>query len=124
MKTFKERVLKIIESIPHGRVVSYGQVAMMAGVPRGARMVGQILFKSGHLVPWWRVINNAGVITVKHDEHSKELQKTLLEKEDIVVNRSLTLDIERYRWRPGEKTLKHFELDDEYVQSFIEKYHF
>ncbi|MFA5991502.1 MAG: MGMT family protein [Candidatus Doudnabacteria bacterium] len=129
MTDFKQRVLKFIQSIPKGKVVSYGQVAANAGSPRSARQVGAILrnlelsfsgridsdlktprkgrFRKGkpfsgflsEFVPWWRVINNQGVISIKGNwTAGKELQKQLLEKEGIKVGTNYKLDINKYRW--------------------------
>lgn len=126
MNTFKEAVLEIVASIPPGKVVSYGQVALMAGIPRAAQAVGQILADHGNKVPWWRVINNQGYLSIRNIkvEDSKNLQKKLLEKEDVIVSNEFILDIEKYRWRPNEKDLKMFELNEELIENFIRKYVF
>lgn len=101
--TFKEQVVSFIKSVPKGKVVSYGQVAAYCGSPRAARQVGGVLRglddESG--VPWWRVINNQGVLSIKGNWiATKEMQKTLLEKEGIKVSENFNLDIEQYRYRP------------------------
>jgi methylated-DNA-protein-cysteine methyltransferase-like protein len=103
MTQFKQTVLTIIASIPKGKVMSYGQIAAHAGSPRAARQVGGILRASSDSdrLPWWRVLNNEGRITIKGNWFAtKELQKSLLEKEGIIVNKDFKLDIERYRFRP------------------------
>lgn len=89
MSPFKDRVIAIVRMIPEGKVVSYGQVALYAGLPRAAREVGWILKSteggSGRSqvrvdLPWWRVINKEGKITIDGTKfHSKNLQKKLLE---------------------------------------------
>lgn len=53
-----ERVLRAVEQVPPGRLVSYGDVAALVGI--GARQVGRIMSRGGHGVPWWRVTNRAG----------------------------------------------------------------
>lgn len=108
--TFTERVIYIIKKIPKGRVASYGQVAALAGSPGAARQVGFILRSSTlDSLPWWRIINNAGVLSIKGSfEATKFLQKDLLEKEGVEVSDAFTLDIERYRYRPSEAILKTF----------------
>ncbi|MFC1622106.1 MGMT family protein, partial [Patescibacteria group bacterium] len=108
--------------IPKGKVVSYGQVALMAGIPRGAQAVGQILCRHGEKTPWWRIINNAGRISTKCLDHTGLMQKHLLQKEDIKVTKNMKINIEKYRWRPNLKTLKKLELKEEYVEKIIEKY--
>lgn len=122
MSKFKNRVIEIVNSLPKGTVVSYGQVALMAGVPRAAQAVRQILHNEGENAPWWRVVNNAGRISTKCTEHPANMQKKLLEKEGLVIKKNLTFDIERYRYVPDPKTLKRFELDDKYIQVILEKY--
>lgn len=121
---FTQKILQIVKMVPKGKVVSYGQVALMAGVPRGARQVGWILHQHGEQVPWWRVINNAGRISIKGIEHHAHLQKDLLEKEGVKVTKDLNIDIENHRWRPHEETLKKLSLDDEYIFEILEKYTF
>ena len=101
MSTFREQVILYIQSIPAGKVISYGQAAAAAGSPRAARQVGGILRalsrESG--VPWWRVINNQGVISIKgHFEATKELQKNLLQKEGVLVRDGFSIEIEKYRY--------------------------
>ncbi len=98
---FKERVLKAVQSVPRGKVASYGQVAAVCGSPRAARQVGQILMRLewDSTVPWWRVINNEGRISIKGNAYAtKALQKQLLEKERIVVSNDLKIDIAKYRF--------------------------
>lgn len=97
---FKDRVIKILKKIPYGRVTTYGTVAHLAGVPRGARLVGGVLhFNSGKYdLPWHRVMNRDGFISIKSLEHPKELQKALLEQEGIEVSRDFMIDLDRYGW--------------------------
>ncbi len=98
---FREQVLKFISRIPKGRVVSYSQVAAACGHPRAARQVGGILRaepdNSG--VPWWRVINNQGIISIKGSwTASKERQRELLMKEGVEVSENFEVDIHQYRY--------------------------
>ena len=59
---YRERIWRIVHSIPHGKVTSYGAVARLAGLPRGARLVGRILAQlpPGSALPWHRVLNARG----------------------------------------------------------------
>lgn len=114
MPEFKSRVYRIVQNIPEGQVVSYGQVALYAGAPRAARQVGWILNQSeGHVeLPWWRVINNAGRITIKGSRYnSADIQKKLLMNEGVLVDDEFNLDIEHYRFQASEKWLKKLGLD-------------
>lgn len=53
-----ELVLRAVELVPPGRLVSYGDVAALVGT--GPRQVGAVMARGGHGVPWWRVTNHAG----------------------------------------------------------------
>lgn len=110
--------------IPQGQVVSYGQVALMAGIPRGARFVGGVLHFRGENTPWWRVINNAGRISTTCQEHTATMQKKRLLSEGVRVDKKLNIDIEKYRWRPEPDVLEKLELKDDYIQKIMEKYLF
>jgi len=122
MSSFKKHVLEIVNEIPHGKIASYGQVALIAGVARGARQVGHILHVHGRNYPWWRVINNAGRLSTTFLDNTNRSQKDLLLEEGINVNKNLELDIEKYRWRPGPDVLKKLQLEDDYIQKIMEKY--
>ncbi len=84
MQPFTAEVVHILKEIPKGRVVTYGQVARMAGSPRAARQVVRILhtMSEKHGLPWHRVVNAKGEIVVPTDE-LRELQRALLEDEGV-----------------------------------------
>ena len=94
------RIVELIGAIPRGRVATYGQIAAMAGLANGARQVARLLHSSSdkHRLPWHRVINAAGSISLAPGA-GFELQRALLEKEGVVFVRGRT-DLERYGWRP------------------------
>ena len=99
MTKFSEQVIKIVKNIPKGRVLSYGQVALLAGNPRMARHVGWALHGSSDKeTPWWRVINKSGCITIKHEQLTALDQKMLLESENVKVSKNFAVDIEKYGW--------------------------
>ena len=85
MQPFTAEVVRVLKEIPESYVVTYGQVARMAGSPRAARQVVRILhtMSEKHGLPWHRVVNARGEIAIS-DEESKNLQRTLLESEDVV----------------------------------------
>lgn len=99
---FKEKVIAFVKKIPKGKVVSYGQVAAACGKPKAAREVGRILGSietSKASIPWWRVLNNRGIISIKGNwTASKELQAELLKKDGVNVSVDFTIDIEKYRY--------------------------
>lgn|SRR3989344_1969049 len=121
---FKQKVIKAVRMIPYGQVASYGQIALMVGIPRAAIQVGWILHIAGDdgKTPWWRVINNAGRISTKCPEHTPLLQKELLEEEGVEVTGKLNIDIEKYRFRPAPDILRGLELDERYIEQVIAKY--
>lgn len=92
--------MEAVRKIPRGKVVSYGQVAASIGSPRAARQVGWALhtLDGDNSVPWWRVINNGGYISIKGNMMSTPLaQKNFLESEGVEVGEDLHIDIEKYR---------------------------
>jgi len=92
--TFTERVRRIVRAVPRGRVVTYGQVAACAGNPRGARQVSWILHSSSrrHGLPWHRVINRRGCISLPPGSGS-ELQRAMLEGEGIELDETGRVDL-------------------------------
>lgn len=81
--------------------MTYGQVAALAGSPRGARQVVRILHSMSkkHRLPWHRVINAKGEIGLKDDE-AFQVQKLSLESEGIVFTADGRIELERYQHRP------------------------
>lgn len=94
MESFTDRAVKIIKSIPPGKVMTYGQIAKFSGQPRGARQVVRILhsMSSKHQLPWHRVINAKGEIGLKNDEMYR-VQKELLEEEGIEFTDRINLGV-------------------------------
>lgn len=79
MTDFADRVREVLRAVEPGNVVTYGEVAAMAGKPGAARGVGAILAGSGNdeaePVPWWRVVNAAGRLVPGYEtEHARRLQ--------------------------------------------------
>ncbi len=95
---FKDRVIKKVNKIPYGRVTNYGTIAILAGIPRGARLVGGVLHFNMENNPWHRVVNRHGFISTKCLEHPKKLQKVLLEQEGIEVSDDFMVDLDKYGW--------------------------
>lgn len=96
------RFYEIIRTIPPGRVVTYGDVARMAGNPRAARDVGWALsaLPPGHDVPWWRVVNRQGGLSCR--SNGTALQAELLAEEGIAFDAAGCLDLATYRWDAEE----------------------
>ena len=96
-----QRIWDTIRDIPKGSVASYGQIAEIAGIPRGARQVGYALrtLPDGHDVPWHRVIQASGRIAFDPNSQQFEEQKKRLMMEDVAVI-SGRVDMHKYRWQP------------------------
>jgi len=100
--SFSQRVKKIIQKIPKGKVATYGQVAVYAGHPRAARQVVWILNSSSRKdkLPWHRVINRKGSISLKPG-YGYEIQKGLLRKEGVKFGKDDKIDFDLYLWIPS-----------------------
>lgn len=126
MSPFHDRVITIVCMVPYGNVASYGQVALYAGLPRAAREVGWILNQSeGEDLPWWRVINNKGFISIRGTKIAdpRTLQKKLLEAEGITVSDNFEIDMKQFRWKISNKEAKQLQLSGAYIRLIVEKYH-
>jgi methylated-DNA-protein-cysteine methyltransferase-like protein len=101
MNPYTLQVIEIIKSIPEGHVMTYGQIAGMAGSPRGARQVVRILhsLSKTYALPWHRVVNAKGEIGIRDDE-SRFLQTLYLENEGIVFEENGLIDLATYRYIP------------------------
>lgn len=99
MNPFTEKTIRIIKSIPEGKIMTYGQIARAAGSPRGARQVVRILHSMSRAydLPWHRVINAKGEIAVK-DEESHFTQVSLLKSEGIEMDKNYRINLEQYRY--------------------------
>lgn len=95
------RFLEVVVNIPEGSVATYGQVAMLAGRPGRARLVGRVLsaLEEESDVPWHRVVNARGEISRRGLGDSEHLQRILLEAEGVVFTETGKIDLRRYRWR-------------------------
>ena len=98
---FARKVLKLIKSIPRGKVASYGQIAALAGKPHGSRGVAWILHSSSKVynLPWHRVINSQGKISFIKGSKNFNSQRSLLKKEGIVFNENQRVDFKIYQWK-------------------------
>ena len=91
-------------------MLTYGQVAELAGLYGKARLVGYALFKVEIAtdVPWQRVVNSKGEISYSIARGGGDyLQKTLLEQEGVEFSQGQRIDLQKYRWQPP------FDLMDE-----------
>ncbi len=95
------RIWETIADIPRGRVANYGQVAEIAGIPRGARQVGYALRQvpDGMSLPWHRVIQASGKSAFPADSRPFRVQRERLAAEGVVM-RGGKVDMQKYRWQP------------------------
>lgn len=108
---FFARVYALVRRVPPGRVVTYGQVAAMLGVPRGARAVGWALRAlpedAAARVPWHRVVGSGGRISPRRGP-GPEIQRRRLRAEKVAFRGAL-VDLSRHgllhgqHFRPGRR---------------------
>ena len=100
-KTYRERVYGIVRMIPSGRVMTYGQIAIMLGEGYTARTVGYVMHGADtENVPWQRVINAQGKCSTGKLTIPINLQQEMLEAEGIVFNGKGQCDLKIYQWFP------------------------
>ena len=100
MKAF-ERIYEIVRCIPAGRVASYGQIAHLAGMPRGARIVGYAMAAcpAGSGVPCHRVVDSRGNTKKAFDTHVPGAQRMLLEGEGVRFLPDGRVDMNACKWQ-------------------------
>lgn len=100
MSPFQAAVYRIVSHCPKGSVVSYGGVAAMAGKPRASRAVGMAMraLSADSKIPWWRVINSKGEISMRDIGHGPAIQRTLLEREGVRFDPSGRVNWEKFGW--------------------------
>lgn len=93
-----EKIYEVVRKIPYGRVATYGQVAMLAGNPRWARVVGYALHNNPdpENIPCYRVVNREGRVAHAFAFGGADIQRELLEKEGIVFESDGHIDLEKY----------------------------
>lgn len=104
MSGFNQRVVAEILRIPKGKVATYGQIAGLAGSPRAAIIVGQILRHQtdSAQLPWQRVVNRDGRISIVNMAFPANLQAELLRDEGVEVierDSNYFIDLNRFQWR-------------------------
>lgn len=99
MNTF-EKIYEVVRRIPRGKVATYGQIAMMAGNPRLARVVGYALHSNPDPggIPCHRVVNRFGGLAPSFAFGGAEIQAEKLRSEGIAVRGDNTVDLEIYLW--------------------------
>jgi methylated-DNA-protein-cysteine methyltransferase-like protein len=99
--TLFEQIYKLVRCIPPGKVATYGQIAKMLGMPQAARTVGWAMgsVPAGSDVPWQRVINSRGTISLPAGSPGAIRQRAMLEAEGIVFDPKGRVNLKRYGWQ-------------------------
>jgi methylated-DNA-protein-cysteine methyltransferase-like protein len=96
------RIWQVVALIPPGKVATYGDVARQAGLPGAARRVGAALrnLPEETRIPWHRVINARGRLSLPQGSSSQVAQRERLESEGVCFSNNCSLDMVKYRWQP------------------------
>ena len=97
------RIYAVVRRIPRGRVATYGQIAGLAGLPGHGRQVGYALhaLPEGSVVPWHRVLNARGALSLRRDSGGEISQRLRLEQEGVRFDAAGRVALQRVRWRPS-----------------------
>ncbi len=98
---FYERIYRAVEMIPPGCVATYGQIAFLAGHPRGARVVGQALHRNPRpgVIPCHRVVFRDGRLAASFAFGGENIQRELLRGEGVCFLPDGRVDLERCLWK-------------------------
>lgn len=101
-----QRLYEAALAIPAGKVATYGQLAFLAGIPRGARLAGQAMAHApeGRAIPCHRVVNSQGACAPGFPE-----QRQRLEAEGVTFLPSGLVDMRRHLWHPEPENPSIFE---------------
>lgn len=99
---FNKRVYKLVGLIPRGKVATYGQLAVMAGKPNGARMAGRAMRNTpGDMdLPCHRVVNASGKTAPDYVFESKRHQRAMLEAEGVIFKANGNINMKICQWNP------------------------
>lgn len=99
-ETFYSRVYEAVCRIPPGKAATYGQIALLAGKPRGARIVGYALHCNPQpgVIPCHRVVFRDGRLTPSFAFGGEEVQRQMLKAEGVLFREDGTVDLSRCGW--------------------------
>lgn len=108
----------MVQRIPAGKVSSYGRIAKMLGHPNAARAVGYALsalknpkadaIYTSKTVPWYRVVNSQGRISIQHRATTANRQAKFLQAEGVEIDDKFRINLEKHLW----EGLHLMEIDD------------
>lgn len=99
---YRERVFRIVRSIPRGRVMTYGQIAEILGEGYTPRTVGFVMHSSNDKTPWHRVINAQGGCSTRGLVLPHDKQQRMLEAEGVRFNERGRCELQKFLWIPQE----------------------
>ncbi|MCX6568171.1 MAG: MGMT family protein [Candidatus Aminicenantes bacterium] len=117
---FTRKAKEVIRAIPRGRVATYGQIAALAGRERAARGVAWVLHSSSAAagLPWHRVINGRGGISLGHGRGFEEQKKKLI-AEGVAVGHGGRIDLKRFQWSPKDGAAARSSAAREYLRGLL-----
>jgi methylated-DNA-protein-cysteine methyltransferase-like protein len=97
---FNQRIWQVVAAVPAGKVTTYGTVAARAGLPHAARRVGAALhvLPQDTQIPWHRIVNAQGRLSLPKDSPSYQAQRSRLENEGIAFRLNGSIDLRQYGW--------------------------
>ena len=104
-RRFDRAVYALVRQIPRGQVATYGQLAAILGYPRAARAVGSAMRRCPHDIPWQRVVNARGGISLRANVSGMITQRIRLEHEGVRLRRG-RVDLGRHRWAGPRRHLR------------------
>ena len=116
----KEKIESLVRKVPRGRVITYGQVATLLGMPRAARAVGWTAHFGATDVPWQRVVNRHGRVAPGWPG-GMAAHAAALDAEGLSVNENWEVDLARYQWLPSPRVAAGLELSPEALESLRAK---
>ncbi len=101
LKAKRESIWQVVHMIPSGKVATYGQVATLAGLTQAARFAGTALkgLPAHTRIPWHRVINAQGKISLPKSSASYQEQKQRLTQEGVLIHNG-KVALQQYQWAP------------------------
>ena len=114
---FSKQVYAVVRWVPSGCVATYGQIARLLGQPHAARTVGWVMrgLPEGSDVPWHRVVNATGRISISDPQGAVE-QRRLLEAEGVAFDAYGRIDLDRFGWVGPSELEIHILLKEEWEQ--------
>lgn len=99
---FKQRVYDMVAQIPKGRVMTYGQIAVLCGAAWAAWEVGQIAHSGPSELPWQRVVNKSGGLAAGWPGGGRAAHAAVLKAEGVAVSDDYKVDIAKLLWNPDQ----------------------